>query len=376
ERFRQGASPAVDKVRAIDTEQSNTTTIIDSDYVVKIIRRVHPGPNPEIEVGRFLTDAVGYTGVPPLLGSVELVEGGQRSAVAVVARFVENQGDAWTVVSGQLDRFVEEQRLLADEEAAEEQAPYSSRFRQVGRRTAELHLALASRDDIPAFAPEPITPHDVSSWTETLLEHAGRTLDDLAERRSEMKPGDVAIVAQLNARRQEVLEQIANLLPPSIDISKIRHHGDLHLGQILIVKDDILILDFEGEPQRSLEERRRKRAAARDVAGVIRSIDYAATAAFARATAITSEGREKVVHALDTWRERTTAAFLAGYRESMTDARLWPVEPEHAERVLDFFLLEKAFYEIDYEIANRPHWLHVPLAGVWRILLKHESGRS
>jgi maltose alpha-D-glucosyltransferase/alpha-amylase len=376
ERFRETAPPAVDKVRAIDTEQSNTTAIIDSDYVVKVFRRLQPGANPEIEMGRFLTDDVGYTGAPPLLGSVELVEGEQRSAVAVVSRFVENQGDAWTVVSGQLDRFVEEQRLLADEGAAEEQAPYSNRFRQVGRRTAELHLALASRDDIPAFTPEAVTPHDVSSWTETLLQHAGRTLDDLAECRSGLKVEDIAILDQLNARRQNILGQIARLLPTSIDVLKTRHHGDLHLGQMLIVKDDILILDFEGEPQRSLEERRQKRPPARDVAGVIRSIDYAATAAFVRATAISSEGRDKVVHALDTWRERTTAAFLAGYREAMTDVRLWPAESELAERLLDFFLLEKGFYEIDYELANRPHWLHVPLAGVWRILSKHESNRS
>jgi maltose alpha-D-glucosyltransferase/alpha-amylase len=376
ERFRQSAPPAADKVRAIETEQSNTTAIIDSDYVVKIFRRVHPGANPEIEVGRFLTDDVGYTGVPPLLGSVELVEGEQRSSIAVVTRFVENQGDAWTVVSGQLDRFVEEQRLLADEQPAEEQAPYSNRFRHVGRRTAELHLALASRDDIAAFAPESITPEDVSSWTKTLLQHAERTLDDLAERGPELKPDDLAIVDQLNGRRQEAFAQIARLLPTSVDVSKIRHHGDLHLGQMLIVKDDILILDFEGEPQRSLEERRQKRAAARDVAGVVRSIDYAATAASVRAAAISSEGREKVAHALDTWRERTTAAFLAGYRETMVNARLWPVEPDLAERILDFFLLEKAFYEIDYEVANRPSWLHVPLSGVWRILSKHESSRS
>jgi maltose alpha-D-glucosyltransferase/alpha-amylase len=145
---------------------------------------------------------------------------------------------------------------------------------------------------------------------------------------------------------------------------------------MLIVKDDILIIDFEGEPQRSLEERRRKRPAARDVAGVVRSIDYAATAALARATAISGEGQAKVEKALDTWRERATAAFLAGYRETMTDHRLWPEEADLAERLLDFFLLEKAFYEIDYELANRPAWLHVPLAGVWRILAKQESSKS
>ena len=375
DRFRQSAAPAVDKIRAIDTEQSNTTAIVDSDYVVKLFRRVHPGINPEIEVGRFLTDDVGYIGVPAVLGSVELVEGEQRSAIAVVTRFVENQGDAWTVVSGQLDRFVEEQRLLADEEISEEQAPYSNRFRQVGRRTAELHLALASRNDIPTFAPEPITPEDVSSWTEALLRHATSTLDDLSRRRAELKPEDVGILDQLQTSKGAILERITQLLPSSTNASKIRHHGDLHLGQMLIVKDDILIIDFEGEPQRSLEERRRKRAAARDVAGVIRSIDYAATAAFARATLLGGDGQEKVIRALNTWRGRATGAFLLGYREAMTDGRLWPAEPELAEQLLDFFLLEKAFYEIDYEAANRPDWLHVPLAGAWRILGKHEGDR-
>jgi maltose alpha-D-glucosyltransferase/alpha-amylase len=145
---------------------------------------------------------------------------------------------------------------------------------------------------------------------------------------------------------------------------------------MLIVKDDILIIDFEGEPQRPLDERRTKRPTARDVAGVIRSIDYAATAALMRAAAIGGEGQEKVVRALDIWRERSTAAFIVGYRETMTDPRLWPAEPEIADAMLDFFLLEKGFYEIDYELANRPDWLHVPLAGVWRILSKSESSRS
>ena len=377
-RFREGAAPAVDKVRAIETEQSNTTAIIGSDYVVKIFRRIHPGINPEIEVGRFLTDEVKYTCVPPLLGSVELIEGDQRSAIAVVNGFVENQGDAWTVISGQLDRFVEEQRLLEPDAAAtaDEQAPYSNRFRQVGRRTADLHLALASRDDIQAFAPEPISPDDLASWTATLLEHVERTLDDLSARHSHLNGINRTIVDNLIGRKKETLKLIAGVAPSSVAAFKIRHHGDLHLGQMLIVKDDILIIDFEGEPQRPPEERRRKRAAARDVAGVIRSIDYAATAALSRAEQVTTEGHDKIVAALDTWRDRSTTAFLAGYRENMTDQRLWPVEHELAERVLDFFLLEKAFYEIDYELANRPDWLNVPLMGVWRILSKHESTQS
>jgi maltose alpha-D-glucosyltransferase/alpha-amylase len=201
-------------------------------------------------------------------------------------------------------------------------------------------------------------------------------LNDLSARQSELNVSNRTIVDQLVIKKEQTLELIAGIPSQSVSAFKVRHHGDLHLGQMLIVKDDILIIDFEGEPQRPPEERRRKRAAARDVAGVIRSIDYAATAALSRAEQVTTEGHDKIVAALDTWRDRSTAAFLAGYWENMTDQRLWPPEQELAERVLDFFLLEKAFYEIDYELANRPDWLHVPLMGVWRILSKHESAQS
>jgi maltose alpha-D-glucosyltransferase/alpha-amylase len=154
---------------------------------------------------------------------------------------------------------------------------------------------------------------------------------------------------------------------------KIRHHGDFHLGQMLIVKDDVFIIDFEGEPRRSIEERRRKAPAARDVAGLIRSIDYSATAALERALKSAPDEQGKLARALDGWREHSVAAFLAAYRQAQTDAKLWPPSPEDADRLLDFFLLEKAFYEIEYELAHRPDWLRVPLAGTWRILTRSEA---
>ena len=157
------------------------------------------------------------------------------------------------------------------------------------------------------------------------------------------------------------------LLPQTIDGLNIRHHGDFHLGQMLVVKDDIFIIDFEGEPRRSLAERRRKAPAARDVAGLIRSIDYSATAALERALKVAPDEHGKLAAALSEWRDRAAAAFLAAYRETMGNHRLWPADPQAAERLLNFFLLEKAFYEIEYELAHRPDWLRVPLEGMLRI---------
>jgi maltose alpha-D-glucosyltransferase / alpha-amylase len=374
DRFPQAGEVAIQDVRAVDTEQSNTTALVGNDYVVKLFRRLEPGVNPEIEVGRFLTQTVPFPHVPPLLGIVELEQNGTRSALAVVHGFVGNQGDAWTVTSAYLERFVEEQRLLTAEAAghSDEQSAYLRRVEQMGRRVAELQQALASRDDIPEFAPEPIMPDDVRRWTEDVLQRAGRTLDELALRRSNLSDDDRQLVDGLLSYRGSLPARLGELLLASADAMKIRHHGDFHLGQILIVKDDIFIIDFEGEPRRSLEDRRRKAPAARDVAGLIRSIDYSATAALERALKSAPDDQGKIAHALDDWRELSVAAFLAAYRQSLGGAKLWPPSVQDADRLLDFFLLEKAFYEIEYELAHRPDWLRVPLAGTWRILSRSE----
>jgi maltose alpha-D-glucosyltransferase/alpha-amylase len=167
--------------------------------------------------------------------------------------------------------------------------------------------------------------------------------------------------------RGKLEDRLTELLPPSIQLYNIRHHGDLHLGQILNVRDDVFIIDFEGEPRRSLPERRMKAPAARDVAGLIRSIDYSVTSAQERAlTGTDDDGR--LTEALSIWREEATQAFLNAYREAMSDSRLWPADREDADRTLRFFLLEKAFYEIDYELAHRPDWLRVALGGALRVL--------
>jgi maltose alpha-D-glucosyltransferase/alpha-amylase len=246
------------------------------------------------------------------------------------------------------------------------------RIEHVGHRVAELQLALASGTDIPEFAPEPTTAQDVRSWMDTLLRRAYHALDELAHRRSDLTEGDRTLIDGLLANRRALPALLRDLLPETVDALKIRHHGDFHLGQMLIAKDDVFIIDFEGEPRRSIGERRRKAPAARDVAGLIRSIDYSATAALERALKSAPDEQGKIASALARWRDAAVTAFMAGYRSTLIDARLWPQELQDADRLLDFFLLEKAFYEIEYELAHRPNWLRVPLAGTWRIISQSE----
>jgi maltose alpha-D-glucosyltransferase/alpha-amylase len=370
-KFPAGPIKQPEHVRAVETEQSNSTALVDNDYVVKIYRKLEAGINPEVEVGRFLTEATGFANAPPLLGSVEYVDGERRSAVAVVHAMVQNQGDAWTVSSAYLDRFVDEQRVLASGAAAtesEEQTAYLRYMSQTGRRVAEMHLALASRDDDPAFAPETAKPADLEHWKSDLAARAARVFDALKKRRDAAKEHDRLLIDELLAHAATLPDRLGALLPDPAQILKIRHHGDFHLGQMLIARDDIFIIDFEGEPRRPLEERRRKAPAARDVAGLVRSIDYSTTAALDRALKVMADEQGKLAPALNSWRDRATASFLDAYRETMGRARLWPGEAKAAGRLLNFFLLEKAIYEIEYELAHRPDWLRVPLTGALRIL--------
>jgi maltose alpha-D-glucosyltransferase / alpha-amylase len=283
------------------------------------------------------------------------------------------------VTSAYLDRFVEEQRLLAASEHPgenEEQVPYLRYMSQTGRRVAEMHLALASAGELPDFTPEPIRPADVHRWIEDAAARAEQLFDVLTQRRDAMREADRALVDQVLAQRATLAARLSVLLPPDIDGLNIRHHGDFHLGQMLIVKDDIFIIDFEGEPRRSLTERRRKAPAARDVASLIRSIDYSATAALGRALNVAPDEYGKLGAALAEWRDRSVAAFLAAYREIMTNGQLWPADSDAAERILNFFLLEKALYEVEYELAHRPDWLRVPLTGMLRILSQRTHGAS
>jgi maltose alpha-D-glucosyltransferase/alpha-amylase len=306
-----------------------------------------------------------------LLGTAELIEGDKRSAIAVLHAMVVNQGDLWGMAAAHLDRLVEKQRLLAASDHPAEngdQATYLRHMSQSGKRLAELHLALASNRELPDFAPEPTRPEDLQRWSDEIMARAERVFDTLKQRRDSLRDAERLLADQLLALHDKLPDRLKTLLPRGTEGLSIRHHGDLHLGQLLVARDDVFIIDFDGGPGRTIAERRRKAPPARDVAGLIRSIDYAATAALERALRVAPDENGRLSLALADWRDRTAATFLAGYHETMAGQRLWPADARAAERLLSFFLLEKAFYEIEYELANRPDWLRVPLTGLLRIL--------
>ena len=361
-------------IHAVDREQSNSSVIVDDQYVVKILRRITAGTHPEVEIGRFLADVVHFQNVPTLLGSLELVEGESRTALAVVHKFIQNQGDAWTVTSAGLDRLVDELHLLAADAIPEtvETASMLQRMRQIGRRTAEMHCAFASSDEIAAFAPEPITSEDVARWTDTGLARTALVFKLLGRDGAETSKRAAVSAQRLLQNRGAIEKYLEASGHAAFEARKIRHHGDFHLGQVLIAKDDAYILDFEGEPRRSLDERRAKAPAARDVAGFIRSIDYAAAAAVDREPDLKPEERATVEKRLRAWAERLSAAYWESYRESLGDSPLWPADRAQTKALLDLFLLEKALYEIEYELTNRPAWSHIPLEATLRILEQRE----
>ncbi|HLZ05842.1 MAG TPA: maltose alpha-D-glucosyltransferase [Bradyrhizobium sp.] len=359
-----------ESVRAVETGKSNSIALVDGDYCSKVLRKTEAGINPAIEVGRFLTDVAGFPNAPALLGTVEFVEGEQRSAVATLHAQIAHQGDGWTVTSAYLDRFVDDQRLLATSGHAKtsgEQIPYLRILAQAGRRLAELHMALSSNSVLAEFAPEPIGPADVRRWTGDIIARADELFDRLGQRDA-VREADRPLVERLLSQREALHERLATVLPPDVDGSAIRVHGDFRLEQTLIVKDDIFIIGFEGDAGLTLEERRHKAPPARDVAGLIRSIDYSVTAAFDRALRAASEEQDKLAAALSEWRERAMKAFVTAYRDSMTRARLWPADAHTADAMVSFFLLEKAVHEIEYELEHRPEWLRTPVAGLLRIL--------
>jgi maltose alpha-D-glucosyltransferase/alpha-amylase len=361
----------IKKVTTVDREQSNSSIIVDGKYVIKILRRIAPGIHPEIEIGRFLTDVAHFKNVPALLGTVELVEeGGKGSALAVVHAFIGNQGDAWSVTSAMLDRLVDEQRLLPNEAVAEtsEISAMLQWMRQIGRRTAELHLAFATPTDDPAFTPEPISADDTARWTEDLLARAHNVFGLIESNMTKLPEATAALAKRLLEHRSAAVAHIEATRNSKYDGLKTRHHGDFHLGQILIAKDDAYILDFEGEPRRSLDDRRRKAPPARDVAGFIRSIDYAISAAMDREPNLSPEDRATLVKQIRIWGDRLTAAYWESYQATLGDAPLWPTDKMQLRQLLDLFLLEKAFYEIEYEVTNRPSWVHIPLEATLRIL--------
>ncbi len=376
--YAQAQRPANPVVRRIGGEQSNSSVLIEEYAVLKLYRRVAPGINPEVEMARFLTEEAHFAATPPLLGWFRFrPRDGEEIALGVLFAFVRNQDSAWAQALNYLARYLDEALLMAPAEArppdpatpeATAHPLYLDLAAQLGLRTAELHRALcpqASSD--AAFAPEPITQDDVAAWRARALASAESMLATLSARLGSLPATAQGLAERLLAERERLLGRLRELLPEKIAAMKTRYHGDYHLGQVLAVRNDFSIIDFEGEPLRPIAERRQKSSPLRDVAAMLRSYAYAAATALRQMADIQPAALPVLQERAEEWRRGVTEALLRGYREAMSGAQSMP-PPSQADALLEFFTLEKAVYEIEYELAQRPAWVSIPLTGVLALL--------
>jgi maltose alpha-D-glucosyltransferase/alpha-amylase len=355
--------PAEAETRRLSAEQSNSTLIHGEAVVLKLLRRLAPGVHPEAEMTRFLTEA-GYEGAPALLGEVvRIAPDGTPCTLMLLQSFVRNQGDGWQWTLDWLRRAVDE-AALSDDVPADAFAGYLPIAEAIGRRLGELHAVLARPGDDPDFAPEPAGPDDAAAWGADTLAQLDGALAALAG--AAVPEAAQPFVADLRAAAKRLRRAVPRLAKKAAGALKTRHHGDFHLGQVLIAHGDAVIVDFEGEPARPLAERRAKASALRDVAGLLRSFDYAAAVATtpemtAAALAAAAERRAALIA---TWRETASRTFLDAYRTALAAAPQRIVARAAEATLLDLFLVQKAAYEVRYEAANRPEWLPVPLRGL------------
>jgi maltose alpha-D-glucosyltransferase/alpha-amylase len=364
-----GADWAALPVSGAGGQSSNTIVTVGERVFLKAYRRLQAGINPEAEIGRYLTEVARFTNSVPVAGTIEYVlDDGRTSTVALLQGYVDNQGDGWDYTLGHLDRFFE----LPPEQAeptkpADAHGGYLALARTLGVRTAELHAALARRSGDAAFDPEPITAADVAAWTQRVRRGAEAALERLGRRVADLAAPVRAAAEAMLARRDEILARIDRHTGDRPGAGKTRVHGDYHLGQVLLVQNDFYIVDFEGEPTRTLSERREKQSPLKDVAGMLRSFDYAMHVALDRADGERPQTRAARERAGIDWQAETRRMFLDGYEEIAAPAGLASPRAE-ADGLLELFLLEKVLYELTYEIDHRPDWVRVPLRGLADIL--------
>ena len=387
----RGTAPLTSRTGS--AEQSNTSIIYGNNLILKIFRRLQPGENPDTEIGRFLTDVAKFPRIAPFLGEIRGSRNGaqtpahEQTTLAMLQSLVENEGDGWQYTLDELSRFYESvvtNPLPSDtgtppsflgspesnaipEDAREYAGLYLDAAALLGRRTAEMHLALATPTDNPAFAAEPFTAEALAADTGRIRAQISRSLDALKQGFTQL-PDELTTdaAALILSRRVQLFSRAFAItaIPPEEAGQRIRIHGDYHLGQVLRARGDYVILDFEGEPARPLAERRAKQCPLKDVAGMLRSFSYAAYAGLDHfvqrhpSTARTLEPWAQL------WQNATATIFLSAWRTTMEANQHLIPQPEQSDRLLNAYLLEKALYELLYELNNRPAWIRIPLAGI------------
>ncbi|WP_276373536.1 maltose alpha-D-glucosyltransferase [Chryseolinea sp. H1M3-3] len=372
--------------KVISGEQSNTSITYDNKFFLKFFRKVDRAINPDLEIVQFLTEYAKFKNVPAFIGAIEWKYENAGMVLALMQEMVESSSDAWTYMLDRLDDFNE--RILSQQEiktlpplkgsildpvAYEDippemkellEAPVAERAHLLGIRTGEMHLALASGVDFPNFKPEPYSLHyqrslfaGLQSLVRGTFNNQSRNLDRLSP---DVKPEAEAVLAM----KDDILKVFKNIYKRKIDVVKIRIHGDYHLGQVMFTGKDFFISDFEGEPARSYSERRLKRSPLRDVAGMIRSFHYAAYGGLFLDNQIRNEDINKLVPYAEQWFHYMSGFFMKAYLETVKGSGFIPKSKDDLQTLMTTFLLEKAIYELNYEMNNRPNWVVIPLRGI------------
>ena len=372
-------------------EQSNTSIIYRDRYILKLFRKVEPGVNPDVEIGNFLTEH-GFAHTPAVLGALEYrAKGGDAVAeyvAGILQEFVPNQGDAWKYTLDALSGFFD-RALARGEQPAPTEHPlelmnqgmpaeirellgeYADSARLLGKRTAEMHAALTDGSGGPDFSPEPFTREDAEKLYQEMLGQADITFELVRQKQAVLTDGAADAARELLRIEHQVTERFSALRGRTIEAVRIRYHGDYHLGQVLYTGGDFMIIDFEGEPARPLAHRRTKTLAMRDVAGMIRSFQYAAYAAlFGQVSGVPTEpGTLTAVESWASyWAAWVSAAYLGAYFNEARERPFAPADSEQRKILFDAFLLQKALYEVAYELNNRPDWVRIPLRGILSLM--------
>jgi maltose alpha-D-glucosyltransferase/alpha-amylase len=346
--------------------------VIGGSLVLKLIRKISAGVHPELEMSAYLT-AAGFAHISPLLGSViRRDEQGQDSLLMIAQGYLSNQGDAWEWTQNNLERAIRDESAQA---VSEQEQHYNALGElkefagMLGQRLGEMHQVLAAPTDNPDFSSKPSTIKDSQEWARHIGMQLERALQMLDQHQTELGPEDRALVGRLLQHKKALPSHIQSLAKQAVGGLRMRVHGDLHLGQVLVIKSDAYLIDFEGEPARALHERRGKHSPYKDVSGVLRSFDYAA----AMALNVQSVDSSVEAHAVrkrvtDRYLSEAKQAFIQAYRLAAASlAHAWQ-NAEGEDAALALFGLEKAAYEVVYEAENRPTWLPVPLHGLYGLL--------
>ncbi len=343
-------------VPAVDT--SNTAIIYNDSFFFKLFRKLDPGLNPDLELVRFLSERTDFHHCPPYGGSLGIgdMESDHYLNLGLMSGKVDNRGDAWSLFQDLTERY-----FAGDDDGVDEET--LARARLLGRRTAEMHRALASAgEDRPDLVPEPLTAEYRGEITQAALRLLDRQFTQLESRLSELGESRQSLAREVLGARRHLEQQLGALRDRPLTAQLTRIHGDYHLGQVLYTDDDFYIIDFEGEPLLTIPERRRKRPPLKDVGGMVRSFHYAAQGQLL----LNPEryGGRDLSQRAEVWYRTVSDAYLDAYFDACGDASFLPADDGDRRALLDLFILEKAVYEVAYELNSRPEWLPIPLKGV------------